>query len=267
MFQHTKAKINEMLKENMRLDGRAMDEFRSPVIVETGISKTAEGSARVTIGQTVVLAGVKMEIAKPYPDTPNEGTIMVGAELLPLSNPDFEPGPPGNMAIELARVVDRGIRESKSLDFKKLCITPGEMCWIVVIDIVTINDAGNLFDAAALAALAALQDTLLPEHAGLALDYKKKTKVRLPMTMLPVSVTVSKIGDHLLVDTTSEEESVIDARLTMSFVDGDSLCALQKGGEGALTMENIDSMLELGARKSLELREIIENAKSGDLAD
>ncbi len=266
MHQHMKNKINELLKENMRFDGRGMEEFRAPVIVETGISKTAEGSARVTIGETVVLAGVKMEITKPYPDTPNEGTIMVGAELLALSNPEFEPGPPGNMAVELARVVDRGIRESKSLDFRKLCIEPGKLCWIVVIDIVTINDAGNLFDASALAALAALQDTLLPEHTGEAIDYKKKTKTRLPMTMLPVSVTISKIGDHLLIDTTSEEEAVIDARLTISYVKGESLCALQKGGDGALSMEDINKMLELGARKSIELRDVLENAKQGDLA-
>ena len=262
-----KSKISELLKENMRLDGRALDEFRSPVIVEIGVSKTAEGSARVIMGETVVLAGVKMEIAKPYPDTPNEGTIMVGAELLPLSNPDFEPGPPGNQAIELARVVDRGIRESKSLDFKRLCIKPGEQCWIVVIDIITINDAGNLFDASALAALAALQNTRLPAHNGEAIDYKTKTDVALPMTMLPVSVTVAKVGEHLLVDTTSEEETIVDARLTMSFVDENTLCALQKGGDGALSMQDIERILELGARKSIELRSALNAAKQGDLAD
>ena len=35
---------------------------------------------------------------------------------------NFDIGRPGIEAIELARVIDRGIRESGFIDFKKLCI-------------------------------------------------------------------------------------------------------------------------------------------------
>ena len=59
--------------------------------VEYGVSaKSAEGSAKVTMGDTVVVAGVKMEFGQTYPDTPDEGSIMVSAELLPLSSPEYE---------------------------------------------------------------------------------------------------------------------------------------------------------------------------------
>jgi len=51
---------------------------------------------------------------------------MTNLELLPLASPMFESGPPREDAVELARVVDRGIRESESIDLSKLCITPGE---------------------------------------------------------------------------------------------------------------------------------------------
>src|SRR3989339_1078431 len=118
------------------------------------------------MGEQEKRVGNKRKVGEPYPDTPNEGTIIVGAELLPLSNPEFELGPPGIQAIELARVVDRGIRESKAIDFKKLCIEPGKKIWMVIIDICPINDAGNLFDAASLAALAALKDTRYPAFDG-----------------------------------------------------------------------------------------------------
>src|SRR3989338_8961609 len=144
--------IAELAKQNQRLDGRTLHEYRQPIKIETGISWTAEGSAMVQIGKTVVMAGVKLSIEKPYNDTPDEGGIMVNAELLPLSSPEYEPGPPGIKAVELARVIDRGIREAKAIDLKKLCTTPGEKAWFVTIDIITINDAGNLFDAAGLAA-------------------------------------------------------------------------------------------------------------------
>ena len=112
MYRELRSHIISLLEANTRLDGRKLTEYRKPITVEYGVVKTAEGSARVKIGETDVMVGVKLEVGEPYPDTPNEGTIIVGAELLALSNPEFEPGPPGIQAIELARVVDRGIRES-----------------------------------------------------------------------------------------------------------------------------------------------------------
>ena len=125
--------ILKLFDSETRLDGRKLIDYR-PVKVEVDITNTAEGSSRVKIGATEVMVGVKVEVMEPYPDTPNEGSIMVGAELLPLSSPNFEAGPPSVQAVELARIVDRGIRESKSLDFKKLCIKEGEKIWMIIVD-------------------------------------------------------------------------------------------------------------------------------------
>ncbi len=104
--------ILKSLSENLRIDGRKLLETRK-IEVEYGISKNAEGSARVKFGGTEVLAGVKLAVGTPYADRPNEGSMMVEAELSPMSNPEFEAGPPDIQAVELARVVDRGIREVK----------------------------------------------------------------------------------------------------------------------------------------------------------
>ena len=250
--------IVKLLNKTARLDGRGFTEYRKPISIEYNISKSAEGSARVQIGETIVLAGVKMEIGQPYPDTPNQGGLMVGAELLPLSNPDFESGPPGIQAIELGRVVDRAIREAKAIDVEKLCITEGELCWVVSIDICTLNDAGNLFDAAALAALAALKNAKLPERDGKKIDYKKLTDEKLPIQRLPISVTVCKIADKFLVDPTNEEEEVIDARLTVAFMENGEICAMQKGGDAALTLADIEQMISIAAEKSKELRSVLD---------
>ena len=112
--------IISLLAKDMREDGRKLTEYRKPIKIEYGISpKSAEGSSRVMIGDTEVVAGVKLEVGKPFPDTPDDGVLMVNAELLPLSNPDFESGPPSIASIELARVVDRGIRESHMIDTEK----------------------------------------------------------------------------------------------------------------------------------------------------
>lgn len=256
MTSELRQRIIDGLNAGLRLDGRAALEYR-PVEIQTGVTKNAEGSANVKIGRTEVIAGVKMMVDKPYPDRPDEGTIMIGAEFLPLSNPDFESGPPGIEAIELARVVDRGIRESGAIDGKKLCITAGEHVWIISVDICTINVEGNLFDASALAAIAAIKNAVLPAQENGIVDYKNLTEEKLPISRTPLSVTVHMIGPHFIVDPTTEEESVSDARLTVAMTEKNEICALQKGGNEALSTEDIKKMLEIAEDKIKELRKVL----------
>ena len=243
--------IVKLSAADTRLDGRKLDEYRK-ISLDVDVTNTAEGSARVLLGETDVIVGVKLEVIEPYPDTPNEGSIMVGAELLPLSSPDFEAGPPSVHAVELARIVDRGIRESKSLDFKKLCIKEGEKAWMVIIDIVSINDAGNLPDVSALAAIAALKNMKFPEYKDGKIDYKKKTSKGLDLKDIPLSVTVIKIGDKFIVDPDSDEEKAIDARLTVASLSDGTLCALQKGGDYPLTAEDVSKMVDIAVEKGKE---------------
>ncbi len=251
--------ILKSLNAGIRFDGRKLDEFRE-ISVERGVSKNAEGSARVLFGDTEVLAGVKMAVEAPYPDTPDSGNLMVNEELLPLSSPVFEAGPPSEEAIEVARLVDRGIRESKTIDVKALCITPKEKVWSVMIDIVTINASGSLIDASALAAVAAITNARMPKYEDGVVNYKELTKEKLPVSMkeLPVTVTVYKIGPHLIVDPIPEEESVADARITAEFIEDGSLVALQKGGEQPVSPEDIDAMVALAQAKSRELRRLLQ---------
>ena len=260
MSEAEKKHFENALKENIRYDGRKTDELRS-VVIERGIIATAEGSARVRMGETEVLAGVKMELGTPYSDTPNEGSLMVGAEFLPMASPDFETGAPGIDAIELARVVDRGIREGGAIDVEKLCIESGKSAWTVIVDICTLNHGGNLQDVSALAALAALQDAKFPKvetvNDSLQINYKEKTKDKVPLSAVPVTVTVFKRGDSLFVDPTEAEEKLYDSRLSISVLEDGKICALQKGGDGTLSVDTINSMVDLAVKKSKELRKAL----------
>lgn len=254
----SKEHLIKSLDAGIRFDGRKLDEFRK-VTVETGVSKKAEGSARVVIGDTEVMAGVKMAVEPPYPDTPEAGKLMVNTELLPLSNRKYEPGPPSSESIEVARIVDRGIRESKVIDMKKLCKTPKEAVWSVMIDALTINSHGNVIDSAALAAVAALGCTRLPKYEDGIVLYDELTEESLPLSVpdVPISVTVHKIGNHLLVDPLPEEEEHSDARLTIALVEDGSLVTLQKGGEQAISPDEIDQMVSLAKSKAEELRKLL----------
>ncbi len=248
--------IAQLAGQNKRLDGRGLLDYRQPIKIETNISWTAEGSAKVQIGSTVVLAGVKLSIEKPYNDTPDEGGITLNAELVPLSSPEYESGPPGIKATELARVVDRGIREAKAIDMKKLCLVPGEKAWFIIVDIVTINDTGNLFDAAGLAVMAALKSARFPkfDEATGVISYKEKTDKPLPLVKEALPVTVCKINGAFLIDPTVQEEKAYDARLTVASDAHGTISALQKGGVAPLSIEDIDKMLDIALEKANFLR-------------
>ena len=252
--------IKSLLKKGFRLDHRNVEEYRQPVEVEYSVSsKSAEGSARVRIGDTEVVAGVKLELGEPFPDVPDEGTIVVNVELLPMSSPEYEPGPPGIDAVEISRVVDRGIREAHAVDFKKLYVPELKKMWMVMIDIYPINAAGNLFDACALAAIAALKDAHFPtlkEEDG-KIDYMKKTNKPLPLEKLPVSCTVHKIAGKFLIDPVRDEEKASEARLTVAFTEKGNICAMQKGGKVQLTSHDIEAMVNIADKKTKELRDAL----------
>lgn len=260
MIKIVREHIRALTEKGVREDGRSFVEYRKPLRIEYGISnKSAEGSASVIIGETEVVAGVKLEVGEPFPDTPDAGVLMVGAELLPLSNPEFESGPPGIDAIELARVIDRCIRESKAIDFAKLCIKKGEKVWMVYLDIYPINDDGNLFDAAALAAVAALKDTKFPEYDTKKeqINYQKKTNKPLPLTKTPILVTVAKIKKRYIIDPTRNEVESLDARLSVATLDNGTICALQKGGDEAIKAEEVDEMIAIATDQAAKLRKLL----------
>ncbi|MEK6952344.1 MAG: exosome complex protein Rrp42 [Nanoarchaeota archaeon] len=252
--------VINLIDKDVRLDGRKLDQFRD-IKIEYGVSaKSAEGSALVKIGKTEVVAGIKMEVGEPYPDKLDEGTIIANVELLPLSSGEFESGPPTIKSIEMARsVVDRGLRESKAIDFKKLTIKKGEKVWTILIDAYSINDDGNLADAIGLATLAAIKDAKFPKYDEKEekIDYKEKTKKSIELKELPIPVTVLKIKNKFVVDPVLDEENAMSARLTVTTIEDGRICALQKGGILPLTPEDIEKIIELATKKGKELRKLL----------
>lgn len=247
---------SELIENGKRTDERKFDEFRE-IKVTKDVIKNAEGSAMVTFGKTKVIAGVKIGSATPFPDTPDEGMLMVGAEFSPLASPDFESGPPSQDAVELARVVDRGIRESHMIDLKKMCVTPGEQVLGTFVDIHVINNSGNLIDCAALAAVAALNNAKVPKVDKEGKINREELDKDLPVDGKPITITVCKVGDKLLVDPAYKEEDAIEAKLSIAIRDDGKICALQKQGVAGITLEEIEKMVDLAEKKSVELRKLL----------
>lgn len=62
------------------------------------------------LGQTLVMCVVSCQLVQPFPDRPNEGSLSVFTEFSPMADPGFETGRQGESAVELGRVIDRGLR-------------------------------------------------------------------------------------------------------------------------------------------------------------
>jgi len=254
--------IQNLIRKGERIDGRAFDEYRTIEIEANVVPAKAEGSALVKLGNTSVVAGVKVLVGEPYPDSPDEGVTMVTAEMSPIASPLFELGPPKDDAIELARIVDRGVRESETVDAKALCIEEGKKVYMVFADVYPLEYDGNLIDASSIAVNAALLTTKYPE-----MKWEDKKVVatgktlKLPIKNIAIEHTISKIGDKLIIDATLREEFVQDCRLTMAVDQNDNFTALQKGGGyGPISLDLVDQAMGMALDNAKEIKDLIQAA-------
>jgi exosome complex component RRP42 len=252
-------KILDLLKTGKRIDGRALDEQRS-LIIETGVIPKANGSARVKLGNTEIITGVKIQPDKPFPDLGDKGILICTAEILPLADPNAEPGPPNEEVIELARVVDRGIRETEMIDLHQLVLIENKSVIGMFIDSSVIDSGGNLFDACSYASVAGILSCTVPKYeiqneAPILVD---GVTSKPPIKTLPVSVTMAKIGDHIVVDPSKDEESCMDARITITTNSDGNICAVQKGGSDGFTAEQLLQCSEMALVVGRKIRKQFE---------
>ncbi|MCS7098793.1 MAG: exosome complex protein Rrp42 [Sulfolobales archaeon] len=257
--------IANMLKRGVRSSGRTLTDYR-PTDIVVGYVQNADGSALVRLGNTVVVAGVKLEVGSPYPDAPSEGALVVNAEFMPTASPTFEPGPPDENAIELARVIDRALRELKVVDMSKLAIVPGRKVWVVYVDIYVLDHDGNLVDASSIATLTALLNTTLPkvevdELGNVRVDRSVRVSP-LPINNKVVTVTVARTENVLFVDPDLDEESVVETKLVIAVSDDGRIAGIQKSGSGGLAEAEVLAALDIALKTGVNLIKTVESKVS-----
>ena len=259
-----RSKILDLLQEGKRIDGRALDEIR-PLSIDTDVIPNANGSARVRLGDTEVVSGVKVQPDRPFPDMGDKGIFICTAEILPLAHPSAETGPPQPDVIELARVVDRGIRESGMIDLSQFVLEKDKSVIGLFADSVVTDHDGNLFDACSYAAVAAIITSKIPKW-----EMKDDIPVLMenqesdaPITTIPISVTMGRIGEFIIVDPNIDEWGCLDARITITTNSDGNIVALQKGGSDGFTLEQLVKCSELSITIGKKIREIVKQATEG----
>lgn len=239
--------VKEFISRGSRFDGRKPLEYRE-IEMKVNELKKADGCCELSMGDTKVIVGVKFDTMTPYPDTPDKGGLIVSINYIPIVFKKL----PQNKDIEVSRVVDRSIRESKTLNLEDFCVEPGEKAFTVFIDAYVLNYDGNLIDALNLAAMKALQNAKMPK-----LDENGKvarSDEPLKLNNTPIMVTVSSIEGEFMVDLTNAEENAVDYSLSLSYLDKDRICAMQKQGSGGIPQEDLEEIFKIGAEKQEELR-------------
>ncbi len=245
--------ITNLINQDKREDARKFDEYRKILIDNGYVKDKAPGSCFVQLGKTKVLAGISIDVGEPFPDRPNDGVMSTSTELRPMASPRFESGPPNDESIEVARVIDRGIRESGAIDTKKLLIEDN-LVWIVFIDIHVLDHDGNLIDAGGIAAMSALLNTKLPKYEDGKIIYGEY-EGKLPINCTPIPCTTAKIGKTLLADPSLHEEYAMDARLTIATTD--TINAMQKGGNGSFNEDEIMSCVDAAYENGEKIRRML----------
>ncbi|EPS73851.1 hypothetical protein M569_00914 [Genlisea aurea] len=258
--------IETALLSDLRIDGRGPFDYRN-LTIQFGCE---DGSSEVHLGQTRVLGFVTSQLVQPYRDRPNEGTLAIYIEFSPMADPSFEAGRPGEFAVELGRIIDRGLRESRALDTETLCVVAGKWVWSIRVDLHIVDNGGNLVDAANIAALAALLTSRRPESSLGGEDgqeviiHSPEVKEPVPLIVhhLPIAITFAFIGEETraVIDPSYLEEDVMRGKLTATLNTNGDICAIQKAGGTGVIQSVIMQCLRIASVKVADITDKIKKA-------
>ncbi|CZT24871.1 probable rRNA processing protein [Ramularia collo-cygni] len=224
------------LREQIRLDNRALDQFR-PLDLSFG---EEYGVCDIRLGNTRVLVKISCEVVTPYQDRKFDGLFTIATELSPIASPAFEIGRQDQTEVLLSRILEKTIRRSGALDTESLCIIAGAKCWHIRADVHVLDHDGNLIDATCIALIAALLHFRRPDveiHGEEVKVYSlaEREPVKLSLQHHPFCITTSYFDASedeaiMLLDATRLEEQCRDGEIVISINRFGEVCQVAKYG-------------------------------------
>jgi len=146
------------------------------------------------------------------------------------------------------------------IDLRQLVLKEDKSVIGLFIDSSVIDSDGNLFDACSYASVTAILSCTVPKY-----ELKDDVPVLVegvtskpPLKTIPVSVTMARIGNYIVVDPTAEEEACMDARITITTNSEGNICALQKGGSDGFTVDQLVRCSEVALSVGTKIRKRFE---------
>ncbi|KAJ1340372.1 hypothetical protein BSLG_005014 [Batrachochytrium salamandrivorans] len=239
------------IQEGVRADGRPLLYFRNPEFNTDAIT-SATGSMAMKLGETSVICAIKAELAEPGPTTPCQGYLVPNIDLPALCSPQYRSGPQAS--------------SGDVLDLESLCVVPGRLVWVLYADIICLNYAGNVLDAAVAALMGALRNVKLP---GISVDSDDIPTVNdeppkhLKLNRAIISSTFAVFDEKtLLADPTHEEELLASSHISVVVDDKQIICGISKPGGVSVSKAILDECLKLAKERTPILLELIEQANA-----
>uniref|UniRef100_A0A0E0F525 Ribosomal RNA-processing protein 43 n=1 Tax=Oryza meridionalis TaxID=40149 RepID=A0A0E0F525_9ORYZ len=263
--------LERHLRESVRPDARRLAEARPTTIALAAVS-SAHGSALVRLGDTAMLASIKLEVMSPSSEAPDEGSIAVEFHMPPICSPLVRPGRPAEVAPVISKNLEDILMSSGMLNLKELCLISGKASWLAYLDVYCLNADGSLLDAALISAVAAFTHLEIPlvsvgddgrvftvggNEGKAKYELVNREKRKLTIANVPFSLTCALHKGNVLADPTAEEESIIETSVTIVLDSSDQIVSIQKPGGAVTSMTTIKECISLAKDGRRKLREIL----------
>ncbi|VDM63949.1 unnamed protein product [Angiostrongylus costaricensis] len=243
-----------------RLDGRTLNDFRQVKLVVG----SDFGTALCTMGDTKVLCVVSISLAEPRTARPSKGLVTVDVDMSPMSNPANEHNRLGERGLELTRMLELVLRDSRCIDVESLCVRSHKEVWKLKVDVRILDDDGSLLDCASIAAVTALYHfrrpnvTVRPNHTLIHSEYEQAF-VPLNIYHMPICVSFgfTKCGTHVVIDPTDKESQCLYGCLVIACNKRREVCALHQSTTLILTTATIEACVKRAMQRAVDLSELI----------
>ena len=228
-----------MTKPCKRSGGRQVDQLRD-VQIELGAMKFAEGSARISFGDTVVLCAASVENrVPPFLSDSGRGWVTAEYSMLPRathtrSGREVARGKPSGRTSEIQRLIGRALRAS--IDMKAL----GERTLTLDCDVIQ-ADGGTR--------TASITGAYVAMVAALSRLYAAREIESWPIVEPVAAVSVGIVSDELLLDLEYVEDRVAQVDLNLVATESGRIVEVQGTAEqGSFAREELDQLVDLGLK-------------------
>ena len=234
------------IDHDIRPDGRKLNEYRN-INIGIGSIATADGSAVLKIGKTMVVCGVRAELTEPPTLRPDEGYLVINVDIPGVSRGVSK------FASEEAKTLTQTVQEmvinSKMFDVTSLNIEREKLSWVLFCDVIVCNNDGNALDACLLALIGALKNTQLPsvlvEEDNPIPIVNSAIKNDLVLREIPVCVSTAIFREnYVILDPNAEEERLSSGSTIVCTLGEGRMCYMSSVGAGVEGSRKVE-MFEL----------------------
>lgn len=265
---HPREYFSRFLAQGIRPDGkgRSLSQCRKISIQPSPLAHSC-GSALVRLGSTMIMCGISVAVQECLITSDGmQGQVICNVDVGAMCMASVAPGAPNAYAQSLSAQVQSLLQ--RTVDLNDLVIKTENVeseldaktyAIILYVDMYCLNNDGNAFDAAVLAAMTALLGCKLPllsiEDGNIV---KSKDTRPLKFLRIPIPLTVSMFSDDtLLSDPTADEQDIERSSLSLAVCSRSGLvCFMSKqgGDRSSMSRQQLETCITRAKERVIEVQ-------------